>query len=373
MHPQLYLGLVGFDEKERAAIAAFVSANALDAEPTAKGDAHLSHPVWQIVDYLQADALFISGRAVQQSHNNNLYFQPPASVTEHSVAPNSQPWHEVMGDGPLAINLDDLKQPCALSQRQKLLDDGVLLAASYPALNTNDARSMLAALQHFEALLRPLRSMYALAAQLVERREELDDQHTCHLEDNGILHAILDVPQRRILMRPTVRPADIAGDSWCSRPKSANYAPADFLECSFDEVAWVFAMHCPQMVLPSRYERKPIYLRRMPRVRPSMLYARHSLLMEQLHLQPITHAQLCDTPGIDADWLKRDLFALYLCRSITTTPIKGVPSSLMPDSKLNSGLWPSRHDPVSGLPEGSALERLSRSMSTMSMPLLERI
>jgi hypothetical protein len=373
MHPQLYLGLIGFDEQERAAIAAFITANALEAEPTAQGDTRLHHPIWHIVDYLQADALFINGGAVKQSLNNHLYFQPRAPSDQHSLATSSQPSHEAMGESPLAIYLDDLKQPCALSQRQKMLEDGVLLAASYPNLNTQDARSMLAALQRFEVLLRPLRSMYTLATQLIERREELDDQHTCHLEDNGTLHAILDVPQRRILMRPTVRPVDIEGDNWCMRPKSATYAPADFIECSFDEVAWVFAMHSPELKLPSRYSNKPIYLRRMPRVRPSMLYARHSVLMEHLHLQPITHAQLCDTPGIDETWLERDLFALYLCRSITTTPIKGVPSSLQSDTKPDSGLWSSRHDAVTGLPEASALDRLSRSMSTMTMPLLERI
>jgi hypothetical protein len=372
MHPQLYLGLIGFNEQECTAIAAFITANAMEAEPTALGEERLHHPIWHIVDYLQADALFINGGAVQQSHDNHLYFRSPSSSTEQGIAPDSPSWQEMLAEHPLAIDLNDLKQPCALSQRQRLIDTGLLQAANHPEINTQDTRSMLAALQRFEVLVRPLRSMYALAEQLVERRAELDDQHTYHLEDSGTLHAILDVPQKRILMRPTVRPVDIEGDNWCMRPKSASYAPANFIECSFEELAWVFAMHSPQLKLPSRYTRKPIYLRRKPRVRPSMLYARHSLLLEHLHTQPITHAQLCKTPGIDEAWLERDLFALYLCRAITTTPSKGLPSSLPPDPKSDPGLGFARREAATALPEESVLDRLTRTMSTMTMHLLER-
>ncbi len=356
MHPQLYLGLISFNAQEQEAIAAFIASNAQDAH-TDVDDGRLRHPLWRIVDYRQADALFVCGRSATLAQDNSLSFEAPTSAK----------------DTPLAIRLTEMSQPCAMTERQALIDRGAHLVGSLPSIHIQDQSSLLSALQCFEALLRPLRSMYSLAAQLVTRRCELDEHHTYHLEDNGKLHAILDVPQRRILMRPTIRPVDVELDTWSPRPKSANYAPTDFFECSFDEVAWVFAMHSPQLNLPSRYGRKSLYFRRMPRVRPSMFYERHSALFELLHLHPLTQAELREMPRVDAQWIERDLFALYLCRSITTTPIKGVPSSLSLDAKpAEESAGRSCHDAISGLPQLSTLDRLSRSMSTLSMSL-ERV
>jgi hypothetical protein len=369
MHPLLYLGLIGFDAQEREAVHAYLSANAEQARTEGQDEETLSHPIWQIVDYTQADALLVCGRAVIQAEDNTLYFQQGAEADVHLAQESLDSDATLRISQPIAVNLEELRMPCAITQRQQLMDDGVMLAATYQAVDLQDPRSLLAALQRFEAVLRPLRSMYALAGALVERREELNSQHTYHLEDNGVLHMILDVPQRRVYMRPTVRPVDIEIAFWAQRPKSANYAPPDFLECTFEEVAWVFALHSPRMNLPSRYGRKPIYIRRLPRVRPSMFYERHTPLFEQLHIKPSTMSELMQLPGVDISFIERDLFALYLCRAITTTPIKGVPSTLPQDADFEVAAKIYPHDATSGLHEASAFDRLGRSMNTVNSSL----
>jgi hypothetical protein len=369
MHPLLYLGLIGFDAQEREAVHAYLTANAQQARRDGADDDALNHPIWEIVDYSQADALLICGRAVIQAEDNTLYFHQGTDMDAHLTQEAIDGDATVRISQPMAVNLEELRMPCAITQRQQLMDDGVMLAATYQAVDLQDGRSILAALQRFEAVLRPLRSMYALAGALIERRSELDVQHTYHLEDNGTLHMILDVPQRRLFMRSTVRPVDIQIAAWSQRPKSANYAPPDFIECTFEEVAWVFALHSPRVNLPSRYGRKAIYIRRMPRVRPSMFYERHTPLFELLHLKPSSLSELMQQPEIDSRFIERDLFALYICRAITTTPIKGVPSTLPPSSDFEVAARIYPHDATSGLHEASAFDRLGRSMNTVNASL----
>jgi hypothetical protein len=367
MHPQLYLGLIGFTTQQRERVHAFLESHAryaakspadisttnttvadpsLAPPPAVQSQNNIEYPIWQLVDYQHADGLFISSQAVELAQDHTLYFRRPTT-------PDQQP---------LAVDLETLSVPCALEGRQRLIDEGLLLAANFPAVDADDSASLLQALRRFESLQLPLRSMYALAAEIIARRQEMEEGHTYHLEDRGKLHALLDVPQRRAMLRPGVRPVDLVSNQWSMRPKSANFAPSDFVACSFDEIAWVYAMHSPQVLLPGRYTRKRIFLRRMPRVRPSMLYERLTPLFEALHQQPMEVAELYTFPGVDSGFLLRDLFALYLCRSITTTPSK-LASSLLADDALMPNVQPSE---IYG---ASALERLGRTVQTMNATL----
>jgi hypothetical protein len=337
-HPLLYLGLMGFDAPTEALVRTWLAENAEQAQRS--GDAEDDqHPMWQVVDVREADALLICGAGVKSGFGAHLQFDPALQA----LHPNS----------PLGADLDSIKLPFALSDVGHLQGLGLRVKEG-PVFDAASPASLLRTIQHFETLLRPLRSLFALAVELTERRDELSSDHTHHLEHNGALDAIIDAPKRRVFMRPGTRPVDIHGDAWMRRPKSANFAPAHFLECSMDEVAWVFAMHSTAPNLPKRYESKSIHVRHNPRVRTSLLYPRHSVLLDRLWQGPVAMAQLqAELPGT-AHLLGRDLFGLYITRSISTSkaPEASGEHSSLPGSFDNTSPW--------------SIQHMSRRMNTMA-------
>lgn len=302
-HPLLFLGLMGFDAESEAAVRRWLLHNAA-LEGGGAGNAADQHPAWQVVDFREADALLIRGAGVANYFGSYLQFLPALQV--------SAPY-----PSPIGIDLAAMKQPFALSDGEHLRALGVDISA-HQLFDPNQDSSMLRAIQHLEMMLRPLRALYALADELTERQQELDVAHTYHLERNGALDAIVDMPKRRVLLSPSTRPIDISANAWLRRPKSANFAPPHFVECSLTEVGWVYAMHSVSLKLPRRYRALPIYVRHNPRVRSSLLYPRHAALMDQLWHGPQTYDQIERGRPELAEWLARDLNALYMTRSITT-------------------------------------------------------
>jgi hypothetical protein len=301
-HPRLYLGLMGFDASSQTAVRRWLENYAAELVKSNVDEAE-QLPIWQVVDFSEADALLIRGAGVAQGFASHLQFDPALRTAKARV--------------PLGADLDSIRLPFALSDIAHLQSLGIDVK-THPMFDLGSSASMLRTLQHFETMLCPLRALFALAKELTDRREELGGNHTFHLERNGSLDAIIDAPQRRVLMRPGTRPVDINADAWLRRPKSANFAPAHFMECSMDEVAWVYAMHCHQPELPKRYLIKPMHVRRNPRVRTSLLYPRHAALMDRLWQQPSTLEQLkIELPDM-AHLLERDVLGLYLTRSIST-------------------------------------------------------
>jgi hypothetical protein len=334
-HPLLYLGLIGFDAESEAAVRLWLSAK---AEQAGQNSA-VQHPVWRVVDFLEADALLIRGAGVVQGYSSHLKFLPSLQITPSSATHS--------------VDLRSLRVPYALSDVEHLQSLGIPVGST-PAFNIRHDAGMLKVIQHFETVLRPLCALFTLAQELIERKHELDKDHTYHLQRNGILDAIVDVPKRRVLLRPGTKPADIQQDAWLSRPSSANYAPANFVECSLDEVGWVFANHCVDFELPERYRSKPIHILRNPRVRDTLLYRRHTTLIDQLWLHPVSFERLQELYAEHNSWLERDLYALYLVRSISTqarTSQAGEASSL-PGS--------------SDRPSPPILQRLSKRMNNLA-------
>jgi hypothetical protein len=307
-HPQLYLGLMGFDGPSEAAVKRWLAANAVEVKKNASPLAE-QRPIWQAVNFREADALLIRGAGVVQGFGQQLQFNPALRLAQPLA--------------PLGVELDSLKLPFAISDISHLTRLGIEVK-DHATFDLSSAANMLHTLQHLETLLRPLRTLFSLAIELTERREELDGGHTFHLERNGGLDAIIDPPNRRVLLRPGTRPVDIEADSWLRRPKSANFAPSHFMECGMDEVAWVFAMHCTETDLPKRYLSKPIHMRHNPRVRTSLLYPRHAALLDRLWQGPATLEQLQKDLPASAHLHERDLFGLYLTRSISTSAGPGV-------------------------------------------------
>lgn len=303
-HPLLFLGLMGFDAQSEAQVRRWVEQN---AAPEGDGELAEQHPIWQVVNFDEADALLIRGAGVAQRIGSYLQFLPALKqVITHAHTPS-----------PLGIDLADVKLPFALSDEVHLQSLGVDTTEKV-LFDLSQDSSLLQAIQQLEKSLRPLRALFALADELTERQQELDLNHTYHLERNGALAAIVDMPQRRVLLSPNMRPIDIGTDAWLRRPKSASFAPSHFVVCSLQELGWVYAMHSPSVKLPKRYRALPIYVRHNPRIRGTLLNPRHATLMDQLWHGPQTYAQILQLRPELKEWLARDLNALYLTRSITT-------------------------------------------------------
>jgi hypothetical protein len=306
-HPRLNLGLIGFSSAQRARVQSRLEKNATQTIPTAHLEDTVNlfnRPAWHITDFREANALLLNTEQARWDAANILHF-------------HSDPQHPNL----VGVQLSELVVPYGIGgECSDALD--AALPSTVPRVALEEEGSLTHALQNFEALLRPLRAAYALAYHLIERRHELDGEHTFHLIRNGVLDAVVDVPLRRVALREGLRPVDLEDASWQRRPSTAHSPPQGFSVWMIEEVEWIYAMHCKQFVLPARYQRKPIYLRRLPRVRGGMLYPRHNLLLELLGRQPCTYEHLCGIWQEGSEALMRDLYALYLCRAITTSTKK---------------------------------------------------
>lgn len=302
-HPQLNLGLLGFTAEQVAWLRVHLTFNLAEAQGYVdddSSDVETSHPVWQITPFREANALLLNTERVSVGQDDVLRF-------EQGLVAN-----EVVG-----VRVSELLVPYAICGAPTLQVEA-LVSSRAPRVALDDERSVVQALQYFEAVLRPMRTAYALAQELINRREELDNKHTYHLVRNGVLDVIVDVPQRRVLVRDAVRPFELDDAIWSPRPKSANSLPQGFSVWMMEEVAWIHALHSPSLSLPERYRQKLLYLRRLPRVRASMIYPRHAHLLEALGQEPLTYPQLLDLWPQRVATLERDLYALFVCRAITT-------------------------------------------------------
>jgi hypothetical protein len=302
-HPQLNLGLLGFTAEQVAWLRVHLTFYLAKAEGYVDGpggDVETSHPIWQITPFREANALLLNTERSSVGQDDMLRFE------QGFVA------NEVVG-----VRVSELSVPYAICGVPSLQVEA-LVSSRAPRIALDDERSVVRALQYFEAALRPMRTVYALAQELINRREELDNKHTYHLVRNGILDVIVDVPQRRVLVRDGMRPFDLDDDIWNPRPKSANSLPHGFSVWMMEEAAWIHALHSPSLNLPERYQQKLLYLRRLPRVRASMIYPRHTHLLEALGQEPLTYTQLLALWPQRAATMERDLYALFVCRAITT-------------------------------------------------------
>jgi hypothetical protein len=301
-HPVLYLGLLGFDAQGELAMRDALAAHALESNEDASSEAE--HPIWEIVNFQEADALLICGAGVVQASDAHLWFDDAIRHNDPAA--------------PLAVDLKNLTAPYALSDMPHLQALGIQVEPPI-AFSVSDVAPLRNVLRRLEALLRPMRALYALAAEITARKHELDALHTFHLEHHGNLDAIIDPVSRRAFLRPDTRPVDIHSDAWLSRPKSANFAPSHFIECSLEELAWVYAMHVPHAQLPKRYQTKPIHIRRSIKVRASLLSARHTALLDCLWEGAATLDVLRHALPDHTRWIERDLMGMYLTRCISTT------------------------------------------------------
>ena len=315
-HPLLRLGLLGFSAQQRRVVEQLLAENTAAATKHAQSDPDMpwQHPVWVLSSYREANALLI---CASPAHEGEIQLE---AHDAHS---------------PLAVKLADLVLPYAVQWLSSPIQgrpaspalpiDNIKARDASPAheVDIDSAQSLIKTLRYFEAILRPLRTLFALAEQMMERRSELDDQHVFHLTRTNMLDCIVDLSTRRLMVRDGMRPVDVYDTVWQPRPLAANTLPPGFSVWSMEEVAWLYGLHRPVIALPKRYMQSPVYFRRLPRVRSSLLQPRHTNLMKALGSAALTYQQLRESLDIDVENLERDLYSLYLCRAITTRSHRG--------------------------------------------------
>jgi DNA-binding transcriptional ArsR family regulator len=280
--PVLRLGLLGFPD----AAAQRVMSWAAHAQP--------GWPQWRESDPHRADAWMIFGSSVEVLGRDSL-------VVRHPLTSGAR----------LTLNRAEVDRPLAFANP---LPEGF---ASAEFFESDVEKSVRQRLQRFEAWLRPLRTQFALGAQLVERVGKYKGG-IVHITHDNKLIAVIDLDRWKAGIHIPARPVDLAMAEWIRRPALANDIPSSFIRLSVHQIMWTYAVRTLRDVLPARYREQTIYLRRIPPMAPRWFDDVHLLIMRELMMRPGKLSELLDRTGLAPDALAHHLASLYFAGGITT-------------------------------------------------------
>jgi hypothetical protein len=281
--PILRLGLLGY------------SAAQIQTVLRALAGGHASGwPRWQLADFLEADAWCINGEQVSAGSDDQLVVN---MLLEHLPQVSLNPAH--------------ISHPLAFSPP---LPAGV---ESSETCHLEDTVSLRRTLQRFEAWLRPLRAQFALGAELVARESDLNPG-VYHLNHRGRLIAIIDLIKWHVGLLASARPVDIEESVWDHRPAGARDIPPSFIKMSVVELMWTYAVRTQQDVLPERYRKSMIYMRRVPNLPVGWLGDEHLVVLRALSASPLMLVDLAHKCEMSVDMTSRAVAALYYGGSVTT-------------------------------------------------------
>ena len=280
--PVLRLGLLGFPD----AAAQQVLSWAAHAQP--------GWPQWCESDPHRADAWMIFGGSVDVLGRDAL-------VVRHPLASGAR----------LTLNRAEVDRPLAFASP---LPEGFASAEFFEADSEKSVRQRL---QRFEAWLRPLRTQFALGAQLVERVAKYKGG-IVHITHDNKLIAVIDLDRWKAGIHIPARPVDLAMAEWIRRPALANDIPSSFIRLPVHQIMWTYAVRTLRDVLPARYREQTIYLRRIPPMPPRWFDDVHLLIMRELMIRPGKLGELLERTGLAPDVLAHHLASLYFAGGVTT-------------------------------------------------------
>lgn len=160
----------------------------------------------------------------------------------------------------------------------------------------------------------------AVISQLVANGASFTRSNVIEVAHHGRTLALLDF-EGDTAVGADVSPADLRRATWLLRPRDEAFIPPGFRVASTEQVLWQFAMRRETTdLLPSRYERLPIHLRRVPSLPPREFADRQLRIVRELAYGPRTLAELGELTGANTVALRRDLGGLYLIGAITCDP-----------------------------------------------------
>jgi hypothetical protein len=139
-----------------------------------------------------------------------------------------------------------------------------------------------------------------------------------HVYAGAKLMAVLDTRNHQVSLRNDVARKELDSLVTTSMPESAAGRPAGFTDSYLWDVIWQYAMHDPTalMEVPREVAYRPLQMRRLPAVTPSLLEARHTILMRFLLKDNFTFEQLISLTEIPIYELCQDITALVLTRAV---------------------------------------------------------
>lgn len=168
--------------------------------------------------------------------------------------------------------------------------------------------------------LMPRLAQQALVAHLVASGASFTRTHAIEVGAQGRILALLDMSGDTAVAADAT-PAEIRHGDWSLRERDRSFVPPGFRITATQQVLWQFALRTEHAdLLPARYVRLPIHLRRAPSL-PAREWGDSQLrLLRELAYGPRTFAELGDRTGATPQALRRDLGALYLVGAITCDP-----------------------------------------------------
>jgi hypothetical protein len=310
--PILRLGLLGFGAADCQKV--------LQAVEQPLGNSPHAH--WELVEFEHADAWCINGASIEQLKGNTVRVRTLQA---------SQP----------LISLDPAQITRPVAFTDPLPED--LDAAEL--VNFDNPQLLLVGLQRFEAWLRPIRVQFAVGKQLINRESELSKGIYHVIDQHGSLLAVVNLIQWTVALLPSARPVDFEEASWMHRPNSAADAPPAFVTTSVAKLMWTYASRTSEDVLPARYRKQAIYLRKLPKLPVGWMRDEHLVLLRALSTRAGNFEDLLQATELPPQMLARALAALYYAGSVTTKKASasqsdriqspmGQQSSLPPDSGM---------------------------------------
>ena len=277
----LRLGLLGFSDPVGLRLQAWAS------------HPREGWPLWNTCDPHLADAWMINGHAVEVRDRDAVVIR-----------------HPLEGDDRLQLNRAEVDRPLAFASP---LPDGFASAEFFDA---DDEASVRQRLQRFEAWLRPLRSQFALGAEVLQRVGRFEG--VVHVQREGRLLAVIDFSRWYAGLLVPARPVDLAAAEWVPVKSLVEGMPASFMRLPLHRVMWTYAVRTSRDVLPERYRRKVMYLRRVPQVPARWFGEEHLVIMRELLMDPADFDGLQERTGLQPDQLARHLSVLYHAGGLTT-------------------------------------------------------
>lgn len=276
---------------------------------------------WRTGPVSQADAWCVNGARAQ--------LLPDGSVRIGSAE---------AGGRSVRLALTDVSRPIAFSQPLASLD----LEPAY-SFSIGEPASLCTVLDVMETRWLACTAVRRwLAGRLIAAEQTLT-QRIYHLARGDRLLAVVD-RTGDIGWLPGATVEELEAANWEGRPASAGFIPHSFRRTTISELVWDHAVRAKADLLPPRYRSSRIYLRRPPKIAPSLIGDDHVLVMKELDARPASFTELVQRTSLDSVRLAQALAALYMTGSITTNqrragPVLRAGSAATAALAANSSLW----------------------------------
>jgi hypothetical protein len=207
--------------------------------------------------------------------------------------------------------------------------------------NPDSPKSLAAMLGSLARWLLPRVLQQVLVGHLIANAARFTRSTVIHVQDAQRLLAVMNFAGDTGIAADAT-PFALRSADWVLRPAGTGRVPPIFHAAPTEEVLWRFATRAEGLeVLPPRYLRLPIYLRRMPRLAAHELSTRQAAALAALAKGRRTLRELramldCAEPQICGD-----LAALYLVGAITCDPMRALGSTHRGDPVAPPGIEPS--------------------------------